>query len=301
LTSYAQIANLLVNHDGKHYAAICKGANGKTYLFSDGKRGLDYDNIDSTSVQFTAGSSLPVYVAINAGAKYLIVGSQETAIPNVNSIVVSPAGDHVAAVGRAGFLDGQPINLSTGVSPQTTQIQAFHFSPDGKHYAYVVLGKGSALNLYVDGVQDTAHGWIVPAISGNPPLWSQGSHIVYEGASANPATANQVDLYVDGKSAYLANKPVFGNLTLTPDASHIFFTGGIAANGFRLFLDGIPLLEGFPLNGASGFPPGTWEMEPNGALKILTQDNSGVKRYTITPGTSTSLVSLMSSASGTQH
>jgi hypothetical protein len=61
-------------------------------------------------------------------------------------------------------------------------------------------------------------------------------------------------------------------------------------------------LDGFPLNGysgAPGFPPGTWEMEPNGALEILTQDrtaNSVVKRYTITPGTSTSLAGLTSGA-----
>jgi hypothetical protein len=160
------------------------------------------------------------------------------------------------------------------------------------------------LTLYVDGVADSAHGWIFPSLSGGKaPLWSQGDNIVYECGSTNPSAANQVGLCFDGKSAYLANKPVFGNLTLTPDVSHIFLTGGIAANGFRLFLDGVPLLEGFALNGhsgAPGFPPGTWEIEPNGALEILTQDNVGVKRITVTPGSPvrTLLVQAKSAAPG---
>lgn len=295
----AQIESLLVSRDGKHYAAICKGANGRTYLVSDGKRGLDYDGINPSQVQFTSASSLPVYVAMNANAMYLIVGSQETAVPNTSYIVVSPTGDHVAAVGRGGFLDGQPLNVAPGDTPQNIQIPDFNFSPDGKHYAYVIFGRGGSLTLYVDGVADIGHGWVFPALSGRPPLWTQGNNIVYECNSTNPAAGNQYALCFDGKSAYLASKPVFGNLTLTQDVGHIFFTAGIAANGFRLFLDGVPLFEGFPLNGQSGapgFPTGTWELEPNGALEILAQDNVGVKRYTITPGTGTSLANLMGGA-----
>src|SRR5579862_6800627 len=232
-----EIQNLLVSHDGKHYAAICKDANNKTYLFADGKKGQVYDGIGPATVQFTPGSGEPVYVATNGGVQYLVVDTQETAIPNINSVVVSPVGDRVAAFGRGGFVDGQPLNIS-GNNPATIQIMAFNFSPDGKHYAYVVLAKGTEM-LYVDGVVDPAHNWIAPAVNGaNFSVWSQGNNIAYVCGSTNPAAANQANLCFDGKAGYLADRPVFGNLTLTPDASHIFFYEGIAQGGFRLFLDG---------------------------------------------------------------
>jgi hypothetical protein len=289
----AQIRNLFVSHDGKHYAAIFVGANGKQYLFSDGKRGQYYDGINPTTVQFTSGTSQPVYVAINGGVQYLIVGTQETAVPNIGSIIVGPVGDHVATEGDGGVIDGKPLNLSGG-NPANTQVSGFAFTPDGNHYAYIVRGR-SSLTLYVDGVPDTAHSWISPAavVSNQAPLWTAGSNIVYLCASTNPAAGDQYGLCFDGKYAYFGPRPIFNNLTLTPDASHIFFYEGIAQGGFRLFLDGVPLLENFPMAPA-GFPAGTWEMEPDGRLQILAQDNTGIKRYTITPSSSTSLAPLVS-------
>jgi hypothetical protein len=287
----AQIVNLFVSHDGKHYAAIFKGPNGKQYLFSDGKRGLDYDGINPTTVQFTSPTSEPVYVAINAGAQYLIVGTQETAVPNVQSIIIDPVGDHVATEGDGGVLDGKPLNLSGG-NPLNTQVSGFGFTPDGNHYGYLVRGR-SGIALYVDGVPDTAHTWIVPTTV--DPLWTAGSNIVYLCRSTNPAAGDQYGLCFDGKYAYFGPRPIFNNLTLTPDASHIFFYEGIAQGGFRLFLDGVPLLENFPM-APSGFPTGTWEMEPDGRLQILAQDNTGIKRYTVTPSSNTSLATLVGGA-----
>ncbi len=294
----AQIMNLFVSKDGKHYAAIMRGANSKEYLFADGKRGLDYAGINPTSVQFTSGTFEPIYIAVNANVQYLIVGSQETAVPNIGSIIIDPVGDHVATEGDGGVFDGQPLNLSGG-NPANTQVHALSFSPDGKNYAYVVLGRGGALTLYVDGAPDTTHSWITPPTGDKTSLWTQGSNIVYECGSTNPATSNQIGLCFDGKYGYMAANPVFGNFTLTPDASHIYFTAGISAGGFRLFLDGVPLLEGFPLS-VGAYQPSTWEIEPDGRLQILAQDNTGIKRYTITPGTSTSLAALVGGA-GAQH
>ncbi|MGB6877523.1 MAG: hypothetical protein WBD87_15970 [Candidatus Acidiferrales bacterium] len=221
----AQIRNLFVSHDGKHYAAIFVGANSKQYLFSDGNKGQIYDGINPTTVQFTSGTSQPVYVAINAGAQYLIVGTQETAVPNIGSIIVGPVGDHVTTEGDGGVIDGKPLNLSGG-NPANTQVSGFAFTPDGNHYAYIVRGR-SSLTLYVDGVPDTAHSWISPAavVSNQAPLWTAGSNIVYLCRSTNPAAGDQYGLCFDGKYAYFGPRPIFNNLTLTPDASHIFFWG----------------------------------------------------------------------------
>jgi hypothetical protein len=291
----AQILDLTVNQDGKHYAAIFKGANGKQYLFSDGKQGQYYDGINPTTVQFTSPTSEPIYVASNANVQYLIVGSQETAVPSINSILVDPVGDHVAAEGFGGFLDGHPLNLS-GASPNTTQVHAFSFAPDGKNYAYLVFSKAT-YTLYIDGAALPDYAWI-GSVSDKAPLWTAGTNIVFLCGLTNPAQGNHYGLCFDGKYGYLAANPVFGNMTLTPDASHIYFTAGISQGGFRLFLDGVPLLEAFPLTGftgAAGIPAATWEVEPDGRLQILAQDNTGIKRYTITPGTSTSVSSLVGS------
>jgi hypothetical protein len=287
----AQILNLMVSNDGKHYAAIFNGANGKQYLFGDGKRGQYYDGINPTTVQFTSGTFQPIYVATNGGAQYLIVGDQETAVPNIGSIIIGPGGDHVATEGDGGVIDGKPLNLS-GANPLNTQVSGFSFTPDGNHYGYLARGR-NGITLYVDGVPDTAHTWIVPATVRS--LWTAGSNIVYLCGSTNPGAANQYGLCFDGKYGYLGPRPIFNNFTLTPDASHIFFYAGIAQGGFRLFLDGVPLLENFPM-APSGFPAGTWEMEPDGRLQILAQDNTGIKRYTITPSSSTSFAALVGGA-----
>jgi hypothetical protein len=291
----AQIMNLIVNQDGKHYAAIYKGANSKEYLFSDGKRGRYYDSINAATVQFTSGTSQPIYVAANGGAQYLIVGDQETAVPNIEAIIVSPVGDHVGTEGFSGVIDGKPLNLS-GANPLNTQVNGFSFTPDGNHYGYIVR-TGGTLTLYVDGVPDTTHTWTLPGtdIKQQGGLWTAGSNIAYVCAPTGPAAGNQFGLCLNGKYAYFGPRPLFANLTLTPDASHIFFFERTGQGGFRLFLDGVPLVESFYM-APSGFPENTWEMEPDGRLQILAQDNTGIKRYTITPSSSTSVASLVGSA-----
>jgi hypothetical protein len=284
----AQITNVFVSQDGKHYAATFVNPNSKQYLFADGKRGLDYDGINPYTVQFTAASAEPVYVATNGGAQYLIVGAQETADANVERIIVGPVGDRVATQGDGGVLDGQPLNLS-GNNPLNTQVHAFTFAPDGNNYAYVTFAKAT-YTLYVNGTPLSGYSW-VGSVPDKGPLWTAGNNIAF----LCTATGSQYGLCFNGKYTYFGPRPLFNNFTLTPDASHIFFYETTGQGGFRLFLDGVPLLESFYM-GAAGFPQGTWEMEPDGRLQILAQDNTGIKRYTITPSSSTSLAMLVGSA-----
>ncbi len=279
-----QIGQIYFSPDGKHYAALCTGVTNKMYVFADGKRGLDYGTIGF--VGFTADSSKPVYVGFN-GRNYLVIGDQESQLPDGGQQpVIAPTGDHVAAAGLGLTLDGQPLNLAG--NPPTSRTSAFAYSPDGAHYAFLMQGR-SSFTAFEDDVPQTAYTWIG---NGNQAgkLWN-GSHIAYFCGLANPSGPDTYGLCVDGKFAYFGRNPVYENLTFSPDGNHVFFDDNKNAQGFRLFVDGQPVLDGF--KSSAGWAQGTWEMEPDGTLEILTQDNTGLKRYSITASSSTSVSSLL--------
>ena len=286
-----QIGQIYISPDGKHYAAICTGVTNKMYVFADGKRGLDYGMVGKF-VGFTADSSKPVYVAFN-GRNYLVIGDQESQLPDGGpQPVIAPTGDHVAAAGLGVTLDGQPLNLAG--NPPTSRTSGFTYSPDGAHYAFMMQGR-SSFTVFEDDAPQTAYTWISNGNQGQK-LWN-GSHMAYFCGLANPSGPDTYGLCVDGKFAYFGRNPVYENLTFSPDGNHVFFDDNKYAQGFRLFLDGQPVLDGF--HSSPGWMPGTWEMEPDGTLEIMTQDNTGLKRYTITPSSSTSLASLVGGVTAT--
>ncbi|HEV2421221.1 MAG TPA: hypothetical protein VGS59_05885 [Candidatus Acidoferrales bacterium] len=280
-----QIGQIYFSPDGKHYAALCKGVTGKMYILADGKRGLDYGLIGNF-VGFTADSSKPVYVGFN-GRNYLVVGDQESQLPDGGQQpVIAPTGDHVAAAGLGLTLDGQPLNLAG--NPPTSRTFGFTYSPDGAHYAFLMQTR-SSVTAFEDDAPQTAYTWISNGNQG-AKLWN-GSHMAYFCGLANPSGPDTYGLCVDGKFAYFGRNPVYENLTFSPDGNHVFFDGNKYAQGFRLFVDGQPVLDGF--HSSPSWMPGTWEMEPDGTLEIMTQDNTGLKRYTITPAPGSSLASFM--------
>jgi hypothetical protein len=64
--------------------------------------------------------------------------------------------------------------------------------------------------------------------------------------------------------------------------------------GFRLIADGHPILDGFPTGGGVGvFAKETFQMQPDGTLLLLAQDNTGLKRYSITPSPNTGVATLL--------
>ncbi len=279
-----QIGQIYFSPDGKHYAALCAGLTGKMYVFVDGKRGLDYGNIGFLG--FTADSSKPVYVGFN-GRNYLVIGDQESQLPDGGQQpVIAPTGDHVAAAGLGLTLDGQPLNLAG--NPPTTRTSGFSYSPDGAHYAFLMQGR-SSFTAFEDDVPQTAYTWIGNGNQGQK-LWN-GSHMAYFCGLANPSGPDTYGLCADGKFAYFGRNPVYENLTFSPDGNHVFFDANKYAQGFRLFIDGQPVLDGF--HSSAGWTPGTWEMEPDGTLEIMTQDNTGLKRYSITPAPGSSLASFV--------
>lgn len=307
-SSGASIDKVYISPDGKHYAAICRGMTGRSYVFADGKKGLEYQRLNGLggstqqlieenhhqtyeSMGFTAPSEKVIYMGFNDPAQYLVVGDEEVkASNNVFGTVVSPTGDHVAVFGQgAPMMDGKYLDLG-GSGPGLAQTTWFRFSPDGSHYSFQQNQR-----MVVDGVPQLAYAFAGGTQAG---LWSPDSkHLVFICARTDPsAPPNQVGLCLDGKYINLG-QAAFGNVTFSPDSNHVYFTQSISQGGIRVYADGQAILEGYPIGGGVGsFGNGTYEMHPDGTLVMVVQDNSGLKRYSISASPNSSIATLLGRA-----
>jgi hypothetical protein len=66
---------------------------------------------------------------------------------------------------------------------------------------------------------------------------------------------------------------------------------------FRLFADGKPVLEGTSI-ATAGFRKETLQIDPSGALLILSQDATSFTRFSITPSPETSVATMFGGAPG---
>jgi len=293
------INDVMFSPDGKHYAAKYKMANQREYVFADGKRGPDYQSISSfqapgvtpRQIGFTADSSKVVYVAANGSGQFLVIGDQEIALPlNADETVIGPVGSHVATAGQGMvIIDGKILSFPN-ISPTTSHANYLKFSPDGSHFAFALTDRGG-VTLVLDGVAQSGYGVITDSYI--PFLFSQDSkHVAY---FCRPAGLDQPGVCLDGK--YVPTGPGQPTkLTFTPDGNHLFWAKRTIGSGFRLYADGKPVLEGTATS--SAFAQGTWEMDPGGALLVLLQDATSLKRFSITPSPETSNATLFGGAPG---
>lgn len=309
-SSGAGITKVFISPDGKHYAALCTGQTGRAYVFADGKKGLEYQRLNGMGsdtpelkadspqqaydmIAFTTESSKVIYKGFNDPREFLVVGDQEMeALRNTRAVIVSPVGDHVVATGTGGpLLDGKLLDI-TGFDPAASTVDRFRFSPDGSHYSFALQSRNGS-QIFVDDVPQTGFGWAAGPQAG---LWSPDSkHFAYICRSSNPsADPNESGLCLDGKYIRLGVTS-FANLTFSPDSNHIYVTQWMPQGGFRLLVDAHPVLDGFPAAGAGVgmFAKETFQMQPDGTLLLLAQDNTGLKRYGITPSPNTSVATLL--------
>ncbi len=299
-TGSSKIGNVVISPDGKHYAAICSNSNQKQWVFSDGKRGLEYQRIDSMmgprgpmgQVAFSADSSKLVYLAFNGSKQFLVMAGQELDAPGITYTVIAPVGEHIATNGRTVTVDGMLLNVG---NPQTMQAMALDFSPDGQHFAFV-LHNGGNVTLYLDGVPQTAFS---PSLQG--PLTNEGTrpfvfspdskHVAYFCRSADPAAGNDQGLCVDGRYVRVGSPNAYGNLLFTSDSNHLIWSRNMGQSVIRVFADGKAVAEGFQ-PAVSGMTKETWQTTADGSLLVLLQDETTLKRLTITPSASTSIATL---------
>jgi len=290
------IGKVIFSPDGKHYAAQYTNANQRSFVFADGKKGLEYAKVGfvgsgpnmTIPEAFTADSSKVVYIGTNSGSafsQYLVIGDEESdELRNASETVFSPVGSHVATIGPGEVIvDGKTILKLNGVDPQSHQTHGLMWSPDGNHFA-VVGHQHDGPVLYLDGEGQSKY-WVLDPRAGvtqAPFIFSPDSkHLAYFCVPANPAGGNAFGICLDGKNESLPASN-YANLTFTPDSKHLFWAGSDPSGRFRLYLDGKPVLDA-GIGGANVFTDKTWQMGPDGTLAILVQDDTSLKRVRITP------------------
>ena len=308
-----QISDVVFSPDGKHYAAHCINANRRHYVFSDGKKGLEYPGLSVLTVAggkslgyevFTADSSKLVYRSYDTsnGQSYMVIGGQESdQIANITDVALAPAGNHVITEGSPLIMiDGKSLPLPNVADPRSSQSSGLSFSPDANHFAFIVRERNGPL-LYLDGKPFTAYS---PAnigqlsdIGARPYIWSpDGKHLAYLCHSTNPAASSDTYVCLDDKAARLGAGG-YANLTFSSDGNHLFWTKAGYQGLVRIFADGKPVFEGYPTT-TSGFVKETWQIGNDNNLLVLLQGDSALQRVSIMPSPNTSISTLFS---GTGH
>jgi hypothetical protein len=277
--------------DVKHWAVRCEDSGTLHWVMTDGKKGQEYQHVAS-DVAFTADGR-PVYMAIANSKQFIIVGDQEfgpyagvqpptpPGPPTAPPVVIS--GNHVGfiamemgpqASNRLVVVDGKVFK---SVSPD-----GLAFSPDGSHFAYTE-GQ-SARSVVVDGVRH------VPALFAHETadvpeqfVFSRdGAHLAF--ASASQATQGHAVAIDDGLFTTTASSTF--DVTFTPDGKHLVWLGNLAGNRMRVYVDGEPVLESDQPAAPRQSVETWWNMGADGVLTYLAQDGGVVKRFRVTPGSS---------------
>jgi hypothetical protein len=312
------IKDVKFSPDGKHYSAVYHDASGRSWVFSDGKKGETYGGIGVFTTQssdvtanygstaFTADSSNLVYLGMGTDANnvYVVYGGQESdeVHGGLADCLFSPVKNHFLLTGSGIVtLDGKVLRLP-GLIPNGTPPGQLGFSPDGEHYAFRLQTRDGPL-LYVDGVPQTAYrptgGGGMTNINTRPYIFSPDSkHIAYFCRSANPAAAVE-DMYLclDNKAVRVAPMGGFPTLTFSSDSNHLFWVRDMGLSNRRVYVDGKPVIDGF-LTTPGGVGKESWQLGPDGNFLVLMQDDTSLKRVSITPSPSTSISTLFGGVPG---
>jgi hypothetical protein len=292
---------LTFSADGKHYAVECTTSRGGAYVFSDGKKGLEYRRLDPffpyshkpATIGFTQSGN-PVYVGFNAEVPFLVVGDQESSrMDHMGEVGISPFGNHVMASAlNKLYVDGKVIAM-----PQANRTFGFVFSPDGAHVAYGVQSH-DGITVYLDGTPQTAFtGVEVTQMDGHNQFQSlahfspDSKHLAYFCRLADPAGGNNQGVCLDGKYLPIAFPGTLGNLTFSEDSNHLFWNVWSGPR-FRAYVDGKPVVEGAP-TATGGFDRVAFQEAGSNGLLILAQDADGLKRFSVTPAADSSLASMI--------
>jgi WD40 repeat protein len=178
--------------------------------------------------------------------------------------------------------DGKIVQLAEPGQPMTLA-----FSPDGAHYAFGVTGR-NGLIIYLDGVPQSQFTATSQQTTGVVFFSPDSKHFAYFCHSGNDQ-----GVCVDGKFVKSEGGGL-RNLTFSADNNHLFWNTGSGPN-FRLFVDGRPVMDG-GAPAPNGFAKETWQVDGN-TLLLLSRDNTGYKRLSITPAPGSGLQSMLGQSS----
>jgi WD40 repeat protein len=292
----AAINGVFFSADVKHWAIRCQDSNTAYWVMADGKKGQDYQSINS-EVAFTA-EGLPVYVATANAKQFVVVGDQELGPYGTVQLqftrgasgssgafeATSVAGSHVgfiAAEGTGGTTDRLVVVDGKVIKGQASS--DFAFSPDGSHFAYVDGWPNRAVVL--DGTRRIAAPLVFDP-NENPKafVFSQdGKHLAFgsQVQSNAPGRGVAIDDGIFPTDAISTH-----GITFTPDGRHLLWMGVRSGNRRRIYVDGEPALDIDQPAGPQQSAETWWSMGADGVLTVVAQDGGALKRFRITPGTS---------------
>ena len=295
--------NVTFSPDGKHYAAQYTNPNGHTSVFSDGKRGLEYGRLDPFAdylvkkqyfFTFTGPPVTVIYMGDDGDANQFVVdGSQESGqIHMSNEVTVSPTGNHYMASGlHALVVDGNVRSM-----PTVDSIRFLGYSPDGQHAAVVVRSHVGA-TFVLDGNPQPAY-TVLESNDADYVFSPDSKHVAYFCRPADPSAGNDAGVCLDG--TYVSGGPAaLSNLTFSADSNHLFWIKTTGPN-FRIFADGKPVYEG-GAPATSGFAKEIWQTAGTDGIIVLSHDDAGYERVSITPATSLANVTGMGAQVGGSH
>lgn len=300
-----QIESVTISPDGRHYAALYRTNNSKYYVFWDGKRGEQYEDV--RDIGFTADSSKIAYAAQANGKSFVIYGDQESdpCFPDVKEsatgIVFAQVGNHAGAA--CGFGNTPPTLFLDGKSmPAPGEVAEWlSFTSDGMHYAYIAGYHGGARQLVLDGVVQKESN-VAAEDAGDIPQYlfsPDGTHIAHLANSPASNGALGYGIFLDGKFIYLGTSGISSNLFFTPDSKHLIWAQlvrGVVPGRMRIFVDGKPVAEvGTAVTPGPG--PSPWlDISPHGTVRVLTREGNSLERLTITPSPNTSVQTFLEGA-----
>lgn len=307
-----QVKQVIFSPDGKRYAAIC-GRAGAEFVVVDGKKGQEYQSIDvlikgmCVGLAFSADSSRVGYVANMQGKKFIVLDDDESdAYDSTALFSFMPEGKGVVTYGKRGQsmllnVNGKslPLAMNAGV-----QWDSFTWSPDRSHYGFLAGYNGNTGGeVYLDG-KDSG---ITSRFTYSP----DSKHVAVIGYRA---TDGKAGIFLDGTLIFPQVQNI-GHCAFSADSQHLFWmslepvTTPNPTDAFEwiTYADGQPVLHNdrstasqtllFPAGFGkfAGTPP-AWNARADGSLHILTSSPDGMKHITATPGSDTSLTTLVQAA-----
>ncbi len=297
----AGLSGVYMSNDAKHFAAKCR-----TWVMTDAKKGQEY--ADGVShVAFTADGR-PVYQALTNGKTFLIVRDQEsdgyasieseTAVTRAQRLTTgftaAPAvirGNKVGYIARVASSGNNFVAVVDGKKYPAINASQLSLSPDGSRFAF--LAGHPYQTATVDGTaysQMNVDGGIGNIGYQGMFQWSADSkHIAWIVATPNQGVA------IDGK--FLATGGMTRFLKFTADGKHlVWIVRNPAAPRHLIFVDGVQVLD-LPQNlTLENEADIYWSFAEDGTVTFVAQDGDAMKRFKITPGSETSVETVLAKA-----
>ncbi len=298
--------------DAKHWAARCQDGPTSYFVMADGKKGQTYNHVGAMA--FT-GDGRVVYQATMNNKQFVVTGAEESsaytmlwAESAVNReklrggaagfMPAAIAGTHVGYFGQTAAQMGRTRTfVLDGKARDVEQPGELEPSPDGSRWA--IITGGQFQGVIVDG---TPHTGIVLTADNRTNGWHRvvfspdSKHIAY-GARIDDGTYDR-GIAIDGQYLKIGGMQDADLVAFSPDAKHLAWVGYSAgASTLGVYLDGELVIELANQNlSIRNEPAPRWAWLPDGTLSFVAQDGDAMKRFRVTPSTSTSLETMLSRA-----